>query len=147
MLKLHNAIKTESAKKQTEVRLSCVQRRAHCLFPLASDAVSQGVDAWLGDADSSGWQMPGFFVDALHQLMTDVRALLGREHFIMLPRSPSLPHCIHQPAWQMQGPTPLQQPYPPLPHLFVPTYTHTHSDLCIHQSSVITSDSRHTGNQ
>lgn len=77
----------------------------------------------LADADSSGWQMPAVSADALHQPMTDVRAALGRQHFITLPCSPSSPHWIHQPAWQTQRrPHPTAPaPIPPAP----PIYTHT----------------------
>lgn len=84
-----------------------------------------GAGARPADADSSGWQMPGVSADALHQLMTDVRAPLGRQHFITLPCSPSSPHWIHQPAWQTPHPTPLHQPHSLPPHLFIHKLTHT----------------------
>lgn len=149
---LHRAI------SPTAVHLACRWSGAHCLFPLACDHVaaeSSAGGARIADANSSGWQMPGFSVDALHQAMTDVRAPLGRQHFIMLACSPSSPHWTHQPAWQTQHSTSLHQPSPspPVPfcHTYSFTHTHTHGTvhkyLCIHQSSVITSDSRHTANQ
>ena len=103
-----------------------------------------GAGARLADADSSGWQMPGVSADALHQLMTDVRAPLGRQHFITLPCSRSSPHWIHQPAWQTLRPTPLHQPHSLLPHLFIHPHTHTHTHISasisqplLHQTAII----------
>lgn len=98
-----------------------------------------GAGAGLADADGSGWQMPGFFADALHQLMTDVRAPLGRQHFITLPCSPSSPRWIHQPAWQTPRPNPTAPAsLPPA----TPIHSHTHisasiSQALLHQTAVI----------
>lgn len=123
------------------------------LPPVCSSIVGAG--ARLADEHGSGWQMPGVSVDALHQLMTDVRASLGWQHFITL--SCSSPHWIHQSAWQTLRPTPSHHPHCIIPTasspfpLATPIHTHTcmhpHTHFCIHQSSVITSDSHHTGNQ
>lgn len=91
----------------------------------------------LADAHSSGWQMPGVSADALHQLMTDVRAPLGRQHFITLPCSS--PHWMHHPAWQTPCPTPLHQTHSLLPHLFIHTHTHTHASISqalLHQTAI-----------
>lgn len=98
----------------------------------------------LADANSSGWQMPGVSADALHQPMTDVRAPFGRQHFITLHCSPSSPHWTNQPAWQTSAQSQCTSPI----HSFAtPFHPHIYTRLCIHQSSVITSDSSHTGNQ
>lgn len=128
----------------TAVHLACRQSSAHCLFPLACDHVaaeSSAGGARIADANSSGWQMHGFSVDALHQAMTDVRAPLGRQHFIMLACSPSSPHWTHQPAWQTQHSTSLHQP--PLPprfpsatpiHSLTHTHTQTRTQISLHPS-------------
>lgn len=136
---LHRAV------SPTAVHLACRRSGAHCLFPLACDHVaaeSSAGGARIADTNSSGWQMPGFSVDALHQAMTDVRAPLGRQHFIMLACSPSSPHWTRQPAWQTQHSTSLHQP-PPLstpgsllPHLFIHSLTHTRTrtQISLHPS-------------
>lgn len=95
----------------------------------------------LADANSSGWQMPGVSADALHQLMTDVRAPFGRQHFITLCCSPSSPHWTHQPAWQTHA-----QPHCTnlIPSFATPFHPHIHTlisasitQVLLHQTAVI----------
>ena len=93
----------------------------------------------LADACSSGWQMPAVSADALNQLMTDVRAPLGRQHFITLACSP--PRWIQQPAWQTPRPTSLHHPLS-LPATPIYSHTHTHipasiSQALLHQTAII----------
>lgn len=97
-----------------------------------------GAGSGLADAHSSGWQMPGVSADALHQLMTDVRALLGRQHFITLPLF-SAP--LHTPACFGRH---CAQPHRTIPP--APTHSHMHVSTSISQA-LLHQTNHHTHNQ
>lgn len=81
--------------------------------------------------------MPGVSADALHQLMTDVRALFGWQHFITLPLFSAplhTPVCLADTAPILTT----LSPWPPAP----PIHLHTNipasiSQALLHQTTIM----------